>query len=146
MQIRLAVAVATAAPLVGPVLVQRLDEYAAAAPADRVVLEGLRAHVPIVLQVLEHLGIPPSGARVRIAAARETALFPVFAGTISTVAVDALSSELVMDGESTPPLGPLGALADRTVLADVAREGLCRFLVGLKGEVAAATLRRELGI
>ncbi|HTJ25597.1 MAG TPA: hypothetical protein VMA36_05460 [Candidatus Limnocylindria bacterium] len=146
MQIRLAEPVATAAPLVGPVLVQRLDAYAAASPSERLALEGLRVRVPIVLDVLERLGVPADGARVRIAAAHETALFPVFAGTIRAAAVDALSCELILEGDCTAPLGPLGLLADHTVLADVASDSLRRFLARLKAEVAAATLRRELGI
>jgi hypothetical protein len=146
MQIRLTEPVATAARLVGPVLVKRLDAYAAASPQDRPVLEGLRARVPIVLEVVDRLGIPPNGAVVRISAAHEAALFPVFAGTIRVVAVDALSSELVLEGDSTAPLGLLGALADRTVLADVATDSLRRFLAQLKTSVAMETLRRELGI
>jgi hypothetical protein len=146
MQIRLTEPVASAARLVAPVLVARVDAYAAASPQDRLVLEGLRVRVPIVLEVLEHLGIPPDGARVRIAAAQDEALFPVFAGTIRSHAVDALSSELVLEGDSTAPLGVLGELADRTVLADVAADSLRRFLAQLKVAVAADTLRRELGI
>ena len=146
MQIRLVEPVATAARLVAPVLVQRLDAYAAAPPEERLVLEGLRVRISIEIEVLARVGTPPDGARVRIAAAHEAELFPVFAGTIRVMPVDALSAQLVLAGDYTVPLGPLGRLADRTVLADVAADSLRRFLARLKADVASATLRRELGI
>jgi hypothetical protein len=146
MEIRLVEPLATAAKLVAPVLVGRLDAYAAKRDQDALALEGLQLRIPIALDVEEHLGVPPDGARVKISAAHVAGLFPIFSGTIRVEPQDALTSQLVLAGTYSVPLGPIDALADQTVFADVATDGLRRFLAHLKSDVAATTLRRELGI
>lgn len=146
MEIRLVEPLATAAKLVAPVLVKRLDVYAAEREHGVLALEGLGLRIPIVLDVGERIGVPPDGAHVKISAAHDSSLFPIFTGTIRVEAQDPLTSHLVLSGRYSPPLGALGALADQTVFANVATESLRRFLARLKSDVAAATLRRELGI
>ncbi|HYZ15051.1 MAG TPA: hypothetical protein VE591_01570 [Candidatus Acidoferrum sp.] len=146
MEIRLVEPLATAAKLVAPVLLERLDAYAADPERNPVALEGLRLRIPVALEVGERIGIPPDGARVRISAVHESRLFPIFTGTIRVERQDALTSRLELKGSYAPPLGPIGALVDQTVFADVAADSLRRFLAHLKSDVAAATLRRELGI
>lgn len=146
MEVRLVEQLATAAKLVAPVLVERLDAYAAERDHDAIALEGLRLRVPVRLEVEERVGVPPDGARVKIAAVHESGLFPIFTGTIRVEPQGPLTSRLVLTGSYALPLGPIGALADRTVFADVAADGLRRFLAHLKSEVCTATLRRELGI
>lgn len=145
MHLRLVQPVPSGAAAVAPLLLERVGAYGAGGD-EQLALEALQVRIPIVVETGEPLGSPASGLHVRIAAERSAALFPVFAGTIEVAPHGMLSSALVLDGEYTVPLGLLGAVADRTVLNDVAQASLRRFLARLADDVAADVLRRESGL
>lgn len=142
MRVHLEAPLATAAQLVAPVLLARLDAYRADPPKSYAV-SALGAQQPIAFIVRAHVGAPPRGARVVISAKEHAQLFPVFDGVLRVEPRDMLSSRLVLEGSYTVPAGPLGTIADRTVLSGIAESSLRGLLAELKDELARATLRHE---
>ena len=141
MHVRLAEPIASSQRFVAPALAARVNAYAAGSD-EPLMLRALELAVPIRVSVTGPAG-PDGGTRVQIGAERNASLFPVFDGVIRAEAVDPLNARIVMDGDYTVPLGLLGAAADRTVLADVARASLQQFLERMKDEVSMDVLRRD---
>ena len=144
MRVHLEATLATAAHLVAPVLLARLDAYRADPPKSYA-LSALGAQQPIAFIVRAHVGTPPDGARIVISAKERAQLFPVFDGVLRVEPRDMLSSRLILEGSYTVPAGPVGTLADRTVLAGIAESSLRALLAELKDDLARATLRHETG-
>lgn len=142
MRVHLEATLATAAQLVAPVLLARLDAYRAH-PPKAYALAALRAQQPIAFIVRARVGTPPHGARIVISAKEHAQLFPVFDGVLRVEPRDMLSSRLVLEGSYTVPAGAVGTLADRTVLSGIARSSLRALLAEITEELARATLRHE---
>jgi hypothetical protein len=145
MDVRLEERIAAGAPFAAPVLVDYLSAVRAGDADDERELEAMGVKVPIVLDVSERVGDPPNGARVRLNAKENAALFPVFEGTIRIEPIDAFSSKVVLEGRYDVPLGLLGALVDRTLLAKTAERSLQQLLERAKTQLAEAILRRASG-
>ena len=141
MDVRIAEPVASSAPFVAPALAERVRAYAGGHD-EPLMLEALDISVPIVVRVVRE-GDASQGTAIEIGAERNAALFPVFQGTVRAEPTGPLNSNLVLEGTYTVPLGLIGAAADRTVLADVARASLQRFLTRMKDEVSMDVLRRD---
>lgn len=145
MRVHLEATLPTAAQLVAPVLLTRLDAYRVEPPSAWT-LRALGVQEPIVVIVREHVGKPPDGARIVISARKRAHLFPVFDGVLRIEPRDRLSSRLILEGSYTVPAGPAGTAVDRTVLAGVAESSLREFLRVLKDETARAVLQHETGV
>ena len=141
MRVRLEQRIASSARVVAPALAARVAAYASNREQP-IMLNALEMSVPIVVRVT-HAGSPAEGTGLAISAEHNAALFPVFEGVVRAEPIDALSAHLVLDGTYSVPLGLLGAAADRTVLADVARSSLQRFLERMKDEVSMDVLRAD---
>lgn len=70
--------------------------------------------------------------------------FPEFSGRLTLVRVGPDAVQLVLRGNYTPPLGLLGAVADRLFIGRVANRSLSRFLQAAAREIEhAARWQRE---
>jgi hypothetical protein len=140
MKIQLFEDIGSGAPFVAPILVARLarihDE-----PLGSHMLSSLGIAVRVAVEVGSAVGDPPDGAEISVQAQSGTAaLFPVFEGTLRVIPVDTFSSQLVLSGTYRVPLGALGEVADRTLLAGTAKRSLQTFLGEARDEIAAAVL------
>jgi len=140
MKIRLIESLASGAPFVVPVLLHRLDSLKRDPGASHA-LSALGQSVGIQLRGGKHVGNPPDGADVSLQALKGAAVFPVFRGTLRVEPVDTFTSRLVLSGNYTVPLGMIGSVADRTILAGVAKRSLRALLAEIRSEVAASVLR-----
>jgi len=137
--------IASGAGHVRRILLAQLAKYREEAHDDPPVLDAAGVRIPVLVIVGARVGNPPDGTQVKIAARRHRERFPVFTGTIRVVPIDSLSSELVLSGSYDVPLGLLGALADRTVLANAAERSLQRLLARMKAELSGAVLHSIMG-
>ena len=140
MKIRLIESLASGAPYVAPLLVRRLDTLDND-PAGSHALSTFGATVRIAIRAGEHVGEPPDGAWISLQALAGPAAFPVFEGTLRVEPVDAFTSRLVLAGHYSVPLGTIGSVADRTILAGAAKRSLRSLLGDIRAEVAASVLR-----
>jgi hypothetical protein len=141
MKIQLFEDIGSGAPFVAPILVARLialhDD-----PSGSKALSSLGITVNIKLVVGSIVGVPADGGDlVMQAQSGAAAFFPVFHGTLRVVPVDSFSSKLVLAGTYRVPLGALGEVADRTLLAGTAKRSLQTFLAETRDDIAAAVLR-----
>ena len=67
-----------------------------------------------------------------------SALLPAFGGSLELEELSPLRSQLVLVGHYRPPLGPLGALGDFTVMEGVAQRTAEQLIAGVARELAAA--------
>jgi hypothetical protein len=140
MKIQLFEEIGSGAPYVAPILVARLQSLHDD-PAASNALTSLGVTVQIRTIVGSLIGVPPDGAElVMQAQSGAAAFFPVFHGTLRVLPVDSFSSKLVLSGTYRVPLGALGAVADRTLLAGTAKRSLQVFLGEARDEIAAAVL------
>jgi hypothetical protein len=144
MKIRLIETLASGAPFVVPVLLRRLDALHKD-PAGSHTLSALGATVKIALRAGDHVGDPPDGAHIDLQALEGAAAFPVFQGALRVEPIDAFSSRLVLAGNYRVPLGVVGSVADRTILAGAAKRSLRGLLAEIRTEVATSVLRRASG-
>ena len=146
MDINLTERIASGAPRVRRVLLNKLAGYCDAdAPGDPPVLDAAGIRVPVQVDVGDPVGDPPDGAAIRISARHHRSRYPVFSGTLRIVPIDTLTSKLTLSGQYEVPLGLLGALADRTVLATTAERSLQRLLVRMKADLSGDVLRSIMG-
>jgi hypothetical protein len=81
-----------------------------------------------------------------LSATRRASWFPTFRGEASSEAISPLESTLRLRGTYDAPLGALGAVADRTVMAHAAERSLRSFLERLRTDVLQEIRRSELDI
>ncbi len=144
MKIQLFEAIASGAAFVAPILVARLTRIHAD-PLGPNALTSFGVTVQIAIIVGAIVGEPPDGAQVTLRAQSGTAaMFPVFEGTLRVVPIDTFSSRLVLAGTYRVPLGALGEVADRTLLAGTAKRSLQTFLSEARDEIAAAVLQSAM--
>jgi hypothetical protein len=136
---------ASGAPYVAPILVARLDALREK-PDDAHSLAMLGVSVKIAIRAGEHLGDPPDGARIDMQALDGSAVFPIFHGTLRVEPIDAFSCRLVLAGRYSVPLGAIGTVADRTVLAGAAKRSLRALLITIQAEIASSVLRSVTGV
>jgi hypothetical protein len=144
MKIRLIESLASGAPFVAPILVRRLDTLDKD-PAGSHALSTFGATVKIAIQTGAHVGDPADGAWITLQALTGPAVFPVFEGTLRVEPVDPFTSRLVLAGQYSVPLGTIGSVADRTILAGAAKRSLRSLLGEIRTEVGAAVLRHAGG-
>ena len=135
--------IASGARFVAPRLLEQLEGYRDESGASPV-LDAAGMHVPVTIEVGEHVGSPPDGARIRFSARDHAERFPVFEGTLRIVPVTTLDSTLVLDGRYDVPLGLFGRLADRTVLRTTAEDSLTRLMTQMKAALSAAILENVI--
>jgi hypothetical protein len=139
MNVHIVEGVASGAPFVAPILVLKLD--ALRGTDDTHLLSALGVSVKVAIRAGAHVGDPPDGAHIEVQALAGEGAFPVFAGTLRVEPVDAFSCRLVLAGEYSVPLGTLGTLADRTILAGIAKRSMRAFLVDMQAEIASSVLQ-----
>jgi hypothetical protein len=140
MKIQLFEEIASGARFVAPVLVARLTALHDD-PAGSHALTALGVAVRIKLVVGALVGAPPDGAELVMQAQDGAAVFfPIFHGTLRVLPIDAFRSKLTLAGTYRVPLGALGDVADRTLLAGTAKRSLQTFLGETRDEIAAAVL------
>jgi hypothetical protein len=145
MEIRLIETLAGGVPSVAPVLLGRLDALASG-PAGSRAVSALGAAVEIAVCAGEPIGEPPDGVRITVQALAGAAAFPVFVGTLRVEPVDPSLSRLVLAGQYSVPLGTLGSVADRTILAGTAKHRLRLLLDDIRAEVAASLPRASRAV
>lgn len=145
MDIHLTERIACGSVVLRPLLLAHLTRYHDDPSGDPPVLDAAGVRIPILVDVGAWIGNPPEGANIVISARRHRERYPVFAGTLRVVAVNTLSSELILDGRYDVPLGLLGVLADRTILATTAERSLRRLLATMKDDLATAALDSVMG-
>jgi hypothetical protein len=144
MNVHIVEGVASGAPFVAPILVSKLDALRDL-PDDAHALGALGVSVKVAIRAGEHVGDPPDGARIEMQGLAGAGAFPVFEGTLRVEPVDAFSCRLVLAGKYSVPLGTLGTLADRTILAGIARRSLRALLVDMQAEIASSVLHSVSG-
>ena len=144
MHVQITERIASGARFVAPRLLERLESYRDETGISPV-LDAAGMHVPVTIEVGEHVGSPPDGARIRVSAKDHAERFPVFEGTLRVLPVTTLDSTLVLDGRYEVPLGLLGRLADRTVLRAAAEGSLARLMARMKSALSAAVLESVMG-
>lgn len=144
MNVHIVEGAASGAPFVAPILLAKLDALRDL-PDDTHAPGALGMSVKVAIRAGEHVGNPPDGARIEMQAVAGATAFPVFEGTLRVEPVDVFSCRLVLSGEYSVPLGALGSLADRTILAGAAKRSLRTLLAGLQAETAAAVLQSVSG-
>jgi hypothetical protein len=142
MDVHITERIASGARFVAPRLLEHLEAYRDESVSPVLDAAGLR--VPVTIEVGEHVGSPPDGARIRLSAKDHAERFPVFEGTLRIVPVTTLDSHLVLDGRYEVPLGLLGRLADRTVLRTTAEASLARLMAEMKAALSAAILENVI--
>jgi hypothetical protein len=144
MNVHIVEGVASGAPFVAPVLVSKLDALRDL-PDDAHALGAVGVSVKVAIRTGEHVGDPPDGARIAMRALAVAGAFPVFEGTLRVDPVDAFSCRLILAGTYSAPLGTLGSLADRTILAGIAKRSLRAFLVEVQAEITSSVLQSLSG-
>jgi hypothetical protein len=144
MKVHIIETVPSGAAFVAPILVSRLDALREQ-PDDAHALGALGISVRVAIRAGEHVGDPPDGARIELRAVTGSAAFPVFDGTLRVEPIDAFTSRLVLAGRYSVPLGTLGTVADRTILAGAAKRSLRTLLVTMRTEIAASLLQKISG-
>jgi len=134
---------------------------AAVAPRLRTVLDGYAAREDMVLEVEIGLAgaamsvpvvIDLDGPRTATAfsltlrARQQAAWFPAFRGEVRSEPVGPLESTLRLQGTYELPLGPLGDIADRTILGHAAERSLQHFADRLRTDVVEEIRRAELSV
>jgi hypothetical protein len=137
MKIKLIEPIASGAPFVAPVLVSRLGALPND-PAGSHVLGALGAAMSIAIAIGATTGSPPDGAEIHMRALEAPGAFPVFHGTLRVEPVDTFCSRLVLAGTYNVPLGMIGGVADRTLLAGTAKRSLRALLRDMREAIAAA--------
>ena len=144
MNIHIIETLASGAPYVAPILVSQLNALRAL-PDDAHSLGTLGASVKITIRAGEHVGTPPDGAQIEMQELDGAAVFPVFNGTLRVEPIDPFSCRLVLAGHYSVPLGLIGTVADRTILAGAAKRSLRALLVTMKTEITSSVLRSVTG-
>jgi hypothetical protein len=144
MKVRLSETLASGASFVAPILIARLDALREH-PDEAHSLGALGMSVKVAIRAGDPVGDPPDGARIMLQALEGAAAFPVFDGTLRVEPLDTFSSKLVLTGSYSVPLGAIGSVADRTILAGAAKRSLRSLLNELRAEVAASVLRSVAG-
>jgi hypothetical protein len=140
MKVQLFEDIACGAPFVAPILVKRLRTLHRD-PAGSYALTTLGVAIRVRIDVGATIGSPPDGASIELhAQSGSAAFFPVFAGSLRVLPIDTFRSRLALSGTYRVPLGALGAVADRTVLAGIAKGSLQNFLSEIRSEIAARVL------
>jgi hypothetical protein len=143
MKIQLFEELATGAPYVAPILVARLRTLQRD-PSGSHTLSSLGVTVQIKIAVGDTIGQPPDGADITMQAqSGSAAFFPVFAGTLRVMPLDTFRSRLALAGTYRVPLGVLGEVADRTLLAGTAKRSLQTFLSEIRDEIFASVLHES---
>lgn len=140
MKIKLVEPIASGAPFVARVLVSRLD----ALPNDARGSHRLGAFgttLSIAIEIGATTGVPPDGAEIHLRALDAPDAFPVFHGTLRVEPIDVFCSRLVLAGTYNVPLGMIGGVADRTLLAGTAKRSLRALLRDMREQIAAAITR-----
>lgn len=140
MKVRLSETLSSGAALVAPILLARLAALRER-PDEEHALGALGLSVKVAIRAGETVGDPPDGARIVLQALEGAAAFPVFDGSLRVEPLDAFSCKLALIGSYSVPLGAIGSVADRTILAGAAKRSLRSLLNELRAEVAAAVLR-----
>jgi hypothetical protein len=140
MKVHIVEIIASGAPYVAPILLARLDALREK-PDDAHSLGMLGASVKIAIRAGEHVGDPPDGARITMQALDDSAVFPVFEGTIRVEPLDAFSCRLILAGCYSVPLGAIGEVVDRTIFAGAAKGSLRALLGAVQSEIASSVLR-----
>jgi hypothetical protein len=139
MKIQLFEEIGSGARFVAPVLVETLNALHTG-PAPHT-LASFSASAQLELDVGALVGTPPDGAHLTLQArSGGAAFFPVFAGTVRVTPVDPFASRLTLTGTYRVPLGVLGEVADRTLLAGTAKRSLQTFLSAMRDELSVAVL------
>jgi hypothetical protein len=144
MQVHVTERIASGSRFVAPRLLEQLAAYHDES-SDPPVLDAAGIRVPISVEVGEHIGSPPNGARIRLSAKDHAGRYPVFEGTLRIEPITALDSTLLLEGEYEVPLGLIGRLADRTVLRTTAEGSLARLMAQMKSTLSAAILESVTG-
>lgn len=144
MNVKISERIDSGAPFVTPILVSQLDVLREQ-PEIGHSLGTLGVTVRIAIRAGERVGDPPDGARIEMQALKDTAVFPVFRGTLRVEAIDVFSSRLVLAGKYDVPLGAIGTVADRTILAGAAKRSLRALLSTVQSEIASSVLRSVTG-
>ncbi len=109
-------------------------------------LTSLGVTVHVAISVDATIGDPPDGAEITMRAqSGNAAFFPVFHGTLRVQPIDTFTSRLALAGTYRVPLGAIGVVADRTLLAGTAKRSLQAFLSDARDEIAAAVLQAATG-
>jgi hypothetical protein len=97
----------------------------------------VRAHVQGMRDETGVAGLPPI-TRIELSweAARAPALFPSMRCTLSCWALSATETQLELDGEYRPPLGPIGSALDALVFHRVAEATVHRLLEDVCQEIS----------
>ena len=140
MKIQLFEEIGSGAPFVAPMLVARLTALHND-PGGSYALTTLGVSVQIKIVIGSIVGAPPDGAElVMQAQSGAAAFFPVFHGTLRVTPIDSFKSKLVLAGTYRVPMGALGEVADRTLLAGTAKRSLQAFLGEARDDIASAVL------
>jgi len=140
MKIQLFEEIGSGAPYVAPILVARLTSLHDD-PAGSYALASLGVSVRIKIVVGALVGSPPDGAEIVMQAqSGAAAFFPVFHGSLRVTPIDSFKSKLVLTGTYRVPMGALGEVADRTLLAGTAKRSLQAFLAEARDDIASAVL------
>lgn len=100
--------------------------------------------VPVVVDVTGERR--PDAIPVSVRARERAGWFPVFAGDVACDDGGRLESRLRLSGTYEVPLGPIGAVVDRNVLAGAAERSLHGFLERLRADVIEEIERAELAV
>jgi hypothetical protein len=132
-----------------PRLLTVLEGYAARSDIVLTVdvgVAGAAMSVPVDVAIGDAATRAPEAIPVVLKALRRSAWFPVFHGEIRNEPGGPLESSLHLDGTYETPLGPIGTIADRTILGHAAERSLKAFLERLSTDVLVEVRRAELAI
>jgi len=109
-------------------------------------LAGAAMSVPVTVEVGDSNARTATAVPIGLRASRHAGWFPRFRGEVRDEAVGPLESILRLAGTYETPLGPLGEVADRTVLGGAAERSLRTFLERLRADVLEEIARAELDV
>jgi hypothetical protein len=135
--------------VVAPRLLAVLSGYAARTDVTLTLDLGIAdaaMSVPVTVSLGDAGTWTPTVVPLALRATQRAGWFPTFHGEISSEAGGPLESTLRMSGTYEAPLGKLGAIADRTVLAHAAEKSLRSFLARLRTDVLEEIRRSELDL
>jgi hypothetical protein len=107
---------------------------------------GAAISVPVIVEVGDHHTRTSTVVPIALKARQHAGWFPIFRGEVRSEAAGPLGSIVRLNGSYETPLGALGDVADRTVLAHAADSSLRAFLDRLRSDVLEEVRRAELGI
>ena len=107
-------------------------------------IAGAAMSVPVTVELSDSLTRTADAIPIALRATRHSGLFPAFHGVVRSEGGGNLESVLRLEGTYAAPLGMLGSIADRTVLAHAAERSLRAFLEHLRSDVTAEIQRAEL--